>query len=184
MTNTESFKLAKRWRLLFAQERDIEFTKGLLAHETRNAYPAGKAGDERFHKWFETEFGFARGKSIQLLELASLHAIVPDERTWMACGGFKKIRPLRHVGLADRTAIIEIVRATGRSVLSVTRERNLLTRKPDIAPAKVATRLSPEALDARVLAEFVLANVARVSISASIRKIVERYVPAKIRAVA
>jgi len=127
VTQSKTFQFQQRWRALEKSQRDLDFAKAQFARELRAEFPSGKTGDGEFIWWCETELGLTEGQvRAELLARAAAIAVVPDEKTWTQVGGFKAIRKIAEVpARRDQVAVIEAVKASGKAVTTVLRERGL-----------------------------------------------------------
>lgn len=158
------FQLAKEYRDISRQRRDIDFRLCQWARKLRDEVP----NDEEFVRWCVDELGLTDGEARHdLLTRALAFSVAPDKPTWTEIGGFRAARKLATLPRKEQVACIGAMRASGYGVDKILRDRGHAATGQTRADAHSA------ADDAARLARFIAESVPEAP--RAIKAIVERY---------
>lgn len=115
-------KWQKRWNDLHDARFDNDFKLAELAHEIREEFPKGDAGDMQFCTWTKANLKGARPKSL-LSKVAAFAAF--DEKQWRRLGGWAGITFLMGLTAPQRYRIIDTLHGDGPFHYTTLRMRGL-----------------------------------------------------------
>ena len=174
MTKHQSKELLKIWKrlrahLLDQKKLDFEITK--CAREARAKFPDGAVGDARFVRECTANTGATADMAKGLLVRACLAAMVPDEKTYKAIGGFEQAKRIIELPKKEQVEIVQRAVTEHRTIANVLRLR---APTPTAPPASIVPRVNVFS-DAREIALFVAAHRDQLTVPREIDEIVKRY---------
>ena len=174
MTKHQSKELLKIWKrlhtlLLDQKKLDFEITK--CARQARAQFPDGNVGDARFVRECTTNTGVTADMAKGLLVRACLAAMVPDEKTYKAIGGFEQAKRIIELPKKEQIEIVQRAVTEHRTIANVLRLR---APTPTAPPAPIVPRVNVFS-DAREIALFVAAHRDQLTVPHEIDEIVKRY---------
>lgn len=123
MTIDTRHKMIKVWRAIQKDQRDLDFRKSEFSRELRAHFPAGKTGDNLFHKWCLDNLGLQRNQTQELLARGVAATIVPDADTWNLLGGYRNVAYVRELPRKEQVAVIEAAKKSGYAIRTIMARR-------------------------------------------------------------
>lgn len=167
----ELLKIWKRLRVLLLDQKKLDFEITSCARQARTIFPNGDAGDARFVRECVAHTGADADMAKGLLVRACLAAMVPDEKTYKAIGGFKQAKRIIELPKKEQIEIVQRAVTEHRTIASVLRLR---APTPTAPPAPIVPRVNVFN-DAREMALFVAARRDQLTVPSEIDEIVKRY---------
>jgi hypothetical protein len=99
-------QFVKRWRKLTEQRAKIDFETAGLAAEMRDEFPKGPSGDYQFRIWCCHHLEIYGATAAMLARAARAFRRFPEEKRWLAVGGWQSIGFVMRLNKAGRTKVM------------------------------------------------------------------------------
>lgn len=170
MNKDQAFAFRKRWNELLRIKKDVEHRIAILCLSMRNACKS----DDDFIRWCGIELGQSDVEAHRMLLQADAVRILPDASQWERAGNLNHIAKIATLPKREQVAVLQQSKLQGRKVISIMRERNLITPiKPAAIPAQVKKRIS----DVALLAKYIAEHLPNARLPSDVQTIVLMYVP-------
>lgn len=128
--------LAKRFRKIEADQKDLDFRKAEWARDARAQFP----DDERFILWCKSDLGETHSAALSLCLSVRAVAVARDARTWEKIGGRRSILAVEKMPKREQIRTLQAAVARGVSVRAIVNEHTRSSAppvpyKPRVIPA-------------------------------------------------
>lgn len=165
MNRRVMIQLVRQWRSLDAQAASIEYRRCEIAAKMRSQFPDGELGERSFMSWCVVELSFNAQQAAAMKLRAVTGGLIRSPDQLQGLGGWSAVSHLSSKSTREATRIIETALSSDKSVRTVMRERRVSV------PSRVPSVYS----DACAMAKYLSSQ----DLPAELRRIVEKYLPAK-----